>query len=1331
MRNDCFSRLINLYGFKEQGAVSPENQDQYYSMIMMFQLLFTSPCDSIDPPLNLLYILDIFWDFDQSSEGEQRLLEGQKIFQETYFAKCGIPTFNLDRETASKLMPGGQGVTESAQPIMQATYMGITGAPVLLFDLLENRKSLRSVYYYMVQWMVKNDLNGKVLANALRESILQQNEDKGTSMNLRELDNNPETIGQRKLHQLIFIDLLSVILSPILAVTRYNMTARPVTDFPLFFFYNDSNANEEYLFTSISDIKESSVLEATMVPSSILSRELTGLFTEYKNSFTFAPYSYHCPDFRGSHRLRNVSNKTFGYLIFDLIEKAVTILDAKEIDVSRSVVIGIIEYLMEFPSIFSEYASLYGWRQDPNLYSTIYMDIIRKYCQTVMTTGQKLLDLCFMTVFFSSQMDSSDDMDIEPLDDADDELALSQSAQELSSKLLEEDEQYFMSFFSKLVDLVTQHSKLEVGFLAALGMNSLTSNDLLYQSLSLALANGCSTGSVKSPLDISSEPYYYMHSDVIYLFLTGLEYAVFLLQATSDHIPSVGPEDHERYREMYLFLEKGDVLQIIGNAFGIQTETETFMALLRNILDNLISAKDNGKACYVHSVILSFFSSAIKEIDAIHYRRTEHHMLVTEQLLEQPAHSLQFTTSIISQSKSQGAALVFTTSPVDVKTVAKTTPDPNQTVLDVFANKTDFLSNVLKKFLKDNPSSIDKLWPESEYSKQVALFESKYDILYRTLQDICLYSSQTYQGMASVMETYKLPAYPQLETRRSMIRRSYIGGLYRNSLEWHLAQLVRNYIMIPDVRSSLTLVTKMAIVSTGVLALQIDNTQTDLSIPSLQELAKCHGICSPSRYGLALFFAKEEDGSLMLTAAHSIFYLTDSILMALLTDQDAEFISSRTDTLTVFASPTECAVSHSLFGDFVPDTGSAQMVCNGRSYHNLDKCKFCRIQEAIYHGRDKAQNNIKDTRQLMTPIVDFHNVLLTRLVREDNNQSIYQFKSAVLDKLCSPSRVPASVTESSDQLFISNKSSDNNTVIFSVSADGRVCDNSELEELKLNKFVSSIYSEKRYLRICLRGGGVADLSQILCQCVLKSVFKDGKATFSGCALDASLKTIFERCVASQELSLTSDTVPPSLWVLADSPNFFVVHYNELSYEILRMAEQLGAKLACITDVFDGIGSREHFLIKAFHAILLLLDPKFGKLLLEKLNEKIIMTDVREKKQTTTGRLVDGTWRLIKLIEETEKEEYADKKPSETTLKLALQLKANLNYLITTLKPFVSQVIARIPIKFMTVGQFNELGCPSTLDDLIVIVKSEDCNINDTRRLLPRSIHTVELLLDER
>lgn len=68
--------------------------------------------------------------------------------------------------------------------------------------------------------------------------------------------------------------------------------------------------------------------------------------------------------------------------------------------------------------------------------------------------------------------------------------------------------------------------------------------------------------------------------------------------------------------------------------------------------------------------------------------------------------------------------------------------------------------------------------------------------------------------------------------------------------------------------------------------------------------------------------------------------------------------------------------------------------------------------------------------------------------------------------------------------------------------------------------------------------------------------------------------------------------------------------------------------------------------------------------------------------------------------------------------------------MTTMKPFVSQVMARIPVKFMTVGQFNKLGCPSTLEDLVIIVKSRDCNIDDTRRLLPRSACTIELLVDE-
>lgn len=83
-------------------------------------------------------------------------------------------------------------------------------------------------------------------------------------------------------------------------------------------------------------------------------------------------------------------------------------------------------------------------------------------------------------------------------------------------------------------------------------------------------------------------------------------------------------------------------------------------------------------------------------------------------------------------------------------------------------------------------------------------------------------------------------------------------------------------------------------------------------------------------------------------------------------------------------------------------------------------------------------------------------------------------------------------------------------------------------------------------------------------------------------------------------------------------------------------------MACITDVFDGIGPKEHFLIKVFHVILSLIDPNFGKVLLEKLNEKIIKADVSERKQTSTGRLVGGTWKYLELIKETTEKDYADK-----------------------------------------------------------------------------------------
>ncbi|EFO65304.1 Hypothetical protein GLP15_4317 [Giardia lamblia P15] len=1334
MRSTCFSELVNLCNSVPQGPVSVENQDQYCTMIMMLQLLLAPPSYNMDLVLNLLYILDIFCDYDQSSKGEQHLLEGQELLQKTYFAECGIPTFGLDDKGTGKLIPRGQGITGSGRPIMPATYVGITEASVLLFDVMGDRTILRSIYYYMARWMVDYNINGAILTNTLRERILQQNEDKGTNMGLRELDDNPTTIGPRKFHQLVSVELLFVTLLPILAVTRYNMTAKPVTDLPLFFICDDENGKKECPFIKISDIIESPRLEPIMVPSLILSSDLSDLFLKYRSSFNFESYSYQYSVLDGMHRRQNASNKTFGYLIFDLIEKVVAVLDRRDIDVSRSIIIAIIEYLMEFPSLFYEYASLYGWRQDPNSYSTIYTDIIRKYCQTIMITGQKLLDLCFMTVFFHGQVDSVDDVDLESMGDTDDELGLSNSVQELASKLLEEDEQYFMDFFSKFVGFTAQHTKIEAGFLAALGMRNLTPSDLVYRSLSLAIANGCNAGSVRSPIDIFSEHYYYMHSDVMYLFLTGLEYVVFLLRATSAYIPSVGPEDHEIYRETYMFLNHDDVLQIVCNAFGLQTEVEDFMTLLRKILDDIISVKNRNKADYIHSVVPSFFLSAITEIDSMYYRRAERHISVTEQLLEQPTQNLQFTTNIITHKAPKESTLVFTACPVDTcsrsdspgSVKMKIDTSANQTVLDVITEKVGLLSKMFRKFLEENPASVDTLWPESEYSRQIALFESKYDILYRTLQDICLYSSQTYKDMASVMETYRLPVHSALKTRSSMIRRSYMGGVYRNSPEWHITQLVRNYLMIPDIRSSLKHITKVSCISTGIFLLQVGDLHADsiasTLIQSLQDLSKLRGICSPSRYGLALFFAREKDGSLIFADAHSVFYLTDSMLIALMTDEDSDLLSSRINAMTVFASSVEHTISRSLFGDFVPDTGSSEMVCNGRSYHNLDKCKFCRIQEAIYHGRSKEQNNLKSARQLIAPLVDFHSVLFRRLIRfaqEDKGLDLFQFRNAILEKLCLNDKDLISLFQFSRPFFISNTLS-----------GSKIYGESELRDLKMKGSIRSIYSEERYLRICFQKTGIADLSKIICHCAMEGIFKTGKNIFNRLTLTAPLRETFDECVAEHELPLVLDSVPPSLWVLADSPNFFVVHYNELSYEILRMCEQLGANLACIIDVFDGIGPKEHFLIKVFHVILSLIDPNFGEVLLEKLNEKIIKADVSERKQTATGRFIGGTWKYLELIKETTEKSYADKKPSEIALKLASEAKKNLNYLMTTMKPFVSRVMARIPVKFMTIGQFNELGCPSTLNDLVIIVKSRNCNIDDTRRLLPRSVCTIELLVDE-
>lgn len=1384
MDSNCLYDLFRLYCLKNQGSVSVSNQDQYYSMIMMIHLLLRSPFDD-NLTLSLLYLLDIFWDYDQSSEGEKWFFKGQEIFRGTYFAESCIPTFKLDKHKPDALVLGGPGITEFNQPVMPATYTGITEASVLLFDLMEEKKSLRAVFYYLIKWMIDKGLSKEILTDILLNSILDQNEGKEVTMSMNELDDNPTTIGPKKLNRLICIELLSIIIMPILAVIRYGMTTKPVTDFPLFLFYNDTEGKMDYPFTNISDINEFPKIEPVMVPSLILSNDSTDLFLKYKQRFIFNPYSYHYPKFKGCHELTNVSNKMFGYLLFDLIEKVVEILDEREIETNRSVIINIIAYLMEFPRILYEYASLYGWRQDPHSYETIYKDIITKYCETVVKTGQRLLDFCFITAFSKGQIDEVDEVDITSFGNTDDEMALFMSVQEIGSKLLEEDEEYFMNFFSTFVDWTVQHNRIDFGILATLGMHDLSPTDLLCKTLSLAIANRCDVGSVRSPIDIFSEPCHFMHSDVTSLFLTGLEYVVFLLRAVSNYAPSVGAEDFEIYREIYGSIGRNEILEIVFNAFGIQVTAISFMDTLRKMLDDIILAKDRPKSKHILLMVPRFLLSAITEIDAMYYHCTENHIPLTGEFLQQYTQNLQFNNAGLSAGVSKTSSLAFTSRPAencvienlsrkdgikDGKGTTKKKADSNtvKMALEIINEKSNFLHKMFEKFLDKDPSIVDRLWLNHEYAKQIALFQSKYDILYRTLCDIYFYSSQVYIGMASVMDTYRLPSWALLETRASLIKRGYIGGVYRNSLEWYVIQAIRDHVMIPELRSSLKRVYKITCVSTGILTLHLNDVEeTSSTAPSLQDLANCCGICSPNRYGMALFFSNEENGSLMLVTAHSVFYLTDSTMIALTTAEDFSFISSNISKLTVFVSPIqkEILMRKSLFGNFIYDAGSSEMVCNGMSYCKLNECKYCRTKGAILHGRYKEKNYLGYVIQFITPLIDFHTLFLKHITsdRENKDAHTFQFRNLVLDKLCSADTSIISTLQSSNQLFVSNTITDKNIATLFVSSGDKVYTDSDLSTFKLNVHIHSIYLEERYMRISLRKDGVQDVSKIISHCIVEKIFKKKieESAFNDPALKAQLEATFNKCIDGHELTLVPDFISPSLWVLTDSPNFFVVYFNELSYEILRAVEKLGADLKCITHIFDGIGTREHFLIKVFHAILYVIDFNFGENLLKKLNEKIIASDVIKCTQTSKTRLINGTWKYIWLMERETNAEHANIKMSEASIKLIKKLNpfliteltsdsssciekkegsqtnafydksSGLNYLMTQFKPLVTQIMSRIPVKFMTVGQFNEMGCPISFNDLVIIVKSSDCNINDTRRLLPRSVNTVELLLDEK
>lgn len=132
--------------------------------------------------------------------------------------------------------------------------------------------------------------------------------------------------------------------------------------------------------------------------------------------------------------------------------------------------------------------------------------------------------------------------------------------------------------------------------------------------------------------------------------------------------------------------------------------------------------------------------------------------------------------------------------------------------------------------------------------------------------------------------------------------------------------------------------------------------------------------------------------------------------------------------------------------------------------------------------------------------------------------------------------------QSSGHFFISNAPSGSGASISFVSSGSKVYSESELKGLEMNRSVCSIYSEERYLRIRLQEHGIADLSKIICQCAMKSIFRPGKDIFNKLTLTAPLRAAFDECMAGCEASSVPDSVhhPYGYWQTVQISLWFTI-----------------------------------------------------------------------------------------------------------------------------------------------------------------------------------------------
>lgn len=928
--------------------------DLLSALVQLDVVLSRNPFMTHPSLISLQTILDIPYENGLDSCINRAVLNYQKNAHECFSSTFNMPSFKL---VGNGLVLSGRdimhdGVDEECC-VLPMTNFKLTPAAIDLFAAFSERDRFRAAYWHLIKYLVelkteKPDIWDKRMVQILEEQSAVSEHRK----TLLACDTVADGVGPKKLACLSIAMALRVVLLPLLAAFQEGYTNRGIVTFPL--FYTGTIADKASL-ESVSRIPLYYLVAEPSLTTPFPIPFILDCTEEHRNSAEMIRdqrpnklvFKKETIPQGSTKTISHIAEDTLCHYVFLGIMHYLSLTEELDVPACPTLLSAISDFLVQFPRIFEEYATFYGWRQAG---SEICKYIMDEYRRTLQACTNKLLRRSFEFVLISDQFVVehylSDEKLLELAADGGTHLVLTQTLRVLSS---EEDPESIRSFIKGFIKLAASMEKIDQAFLTALSIKNTLApwGELLTAIFQL--------GPTTQPFRIFKvgimSPDYRLTA-----FLSGLQYIGYIFQLY--HHQDLPIE----LAEVAVGLSFKSFFEDFDECLNIKCGNIELLDFIVKLVRSMRSISTQSKLELLTDAITDRVIVALTELDKI---------------------TLRFqTTSSVPKTEKKASTPIFTfTTEAIVEDTAFTTPE-----VDLFNWSTlrGRIYDAIKQELEaDDQKYLNQIWSADRFEAQMSLFYSLRRAFEYRLATITRFSARAFKGLHNFFKSCELPPS---KTPYTSFQLYYFGGLYErgiltvdDELDKRLCMLGRNMLMqlANGSSGSVKVIQQWHEIGDGTyLSLGTGDPITDTEGP----IESHPGVCNPKEYGVICLLRRSFDHYIPLHVAPALTVISTGTTSSYLVPTNTipsdllEHIRSHKDEYLWAWESVKDAIGAAPFhpAKSFESEDLSYVKCLAHTYQNFNLCAYCNGSVGVPHEPARIRMDTGITRLLCAPIDIFH-----------------------------------------------------------------------------------------------------------------------------------------------------------------------------------------------------------------------------------------------------------------------------------------------------------------------------------------------------------------------